>query len=88
MKTLYLMIHGQVQGVNYRHSMRREAQRLSVSGWVRNCNDGTVEAMVQGTAEALDALLRWARRGPERAQVERIDVRAAEGSYSGFAVLG
>lgn len=88
MKTLHLIIHGRVQGVFYRDSMRREAQGLSVSGWVRNRSDGTVEAVVQGEPGAVDALVRWAQRGPARAQVERVDSEAAEGSYSNFEVMG
>ena len=87
MKTLHLIIQGFVQGVYYRESMRREAQRLSVTGWVRNCDDGTVEAVVQGTPEAVEALLRWANRGPERARVERVHVRETDGSHTDFAVL-
>jgi acylphosphatase len=87
MKTLHLMIHGRVQGVFFRDSMRREAQWLSVSGWVRNRSDGTVEAMLHGTEEAVDALLRWAHRGPDRAQVDRVDVRPVEGSFSEFVIL-
>ena len=86
-KTLHLIIHGRVQGVYYRESMRREAQRLSVTGWVKNRDDGTVEAMLQGTAEAVDALLRWAKRGPEHARVARVHARAAEGSHADFVVL-
>lgn len=88
LKTLHLVIHGRVQGVFYRDSMRREAQSLSVSGWVRNRSDGTVEAVVQGEPGAVDALVRWAQRGPARAQVERVDSEPAEGSYSNFEVIG
>lgn len=88
LKTLHLVIQGRVQGVFYRDSMRREAQSLSVSGWVRNRSDGTVEAVVQGEPGAVDALVRWAQRGPERAQVERVDIDPAEGSYSSFEVTG
>jgi len=72
--------------VCYRDSMRREAQRMSVTGWVRNCDDGTVEAMVQGVAEAVDSLLRWAQRGPKHARVDRVDIRPGEGCFSGFAI--
>lgn len=85
-KTLQLVIRGRVQGVWYRDSMRREAQRLEVCGWVRNRGDGAVEAMVQGEAEAVDALLAWARRGPPLAQVERVEVAPGEGCYTGFTV--
>lgn len=86
--TLHLVIHGRVQGVWYRDSMRREAQRLNVTGWVRNRPDGTVEAMVQGGAGSVETLLRWARRGPQLAEVGRIDAEPGSGSYSGFEVRG
>lgn len=87
-KTLRLVIHGRVQGVYFRDSMRREAQNLSVAGWVRNRSDGAVEAAVQGEPADVDAIVRWARRGPERAQVERVEIEPHEGSYSNFEVIG
>jgi acylphosphatase len=87
MTTLHLVIHGRVQGVFFRDSMRREAQSLSIAGWVRNCSDGTVEAAVQGESAAVDAIVRWARRGPQRAQVERVDIAPAAGSYTAFEVI-
>ena len=87
-KTLRLVIHGRVQGVYFRDSMRREAQNLAVAGWVRNRSDGTVEAAVQGESAAVDAIVRWARRGPERAQVARIEIEPHDGSYSNFEVIG
>jgi acylphosphatase len=86
-KTLHLVIHGRVQGVFFRDSMRREAESLSVSGWVRNRSDGTVEAEVQGEPQAVDEMVRWVHHGPQRAQVERVDVRAVAGNYSGFEVI-
>jgi len=73
-----LVVHGHVQGVFYRESMRREAERLGVDGWVRNRSDGTVEAHVQGGAEAVEAIVAWARRGPEHARVERVESAAAD----------
>ncbi|HEU0233941.1 MAG TPA: acylphosphatase [Gallionella sp.] len=87
-KTLRLVIHGRVQGVFFRDSMRREAQNLVVSGWVRNLSDGTVEAAVQGEPAAVDAIVRWAHRGPQRAQVERVEIEPHDGSYSNFEVIG
>lgn len=74
--TRHLGIHGRVQGVFYRASMVQEARRLGVHGWVRNRSDGSVEAVVQGPAEAVQALVAWAGRGPERARVT--EVRASE----------
>jgi acylphosphatase len=82
--TRRLAIHGRVQGVWYRESMRREAGRLGVTGWVRNRPDGSVEAVVQGGAEAIEAITVWARRGPEHAAVERVDVFPAEGEFAAF----
>ena len=85
-KTLHLVMHGRVQGVWYRDSMRRKAEKLGVNGWCRNRSDGTVEAMVQGEAAAVDALLAWAHRGPELAQVSRVDVADGSGRFEDFAI--
>ncbi len=85
-KTLHLLIRGQVQGVFFRNSMQREAQDLAVRGWVRNCPDGAVEAMVQGEVDAVDAIVRWAQRGPTMAIVEGIDIEPGNGSYSTFEI--
>ncbi|MBI5006794.1 MAG: acylphosphatase [Nitrosomonadales bacterium] len=85
-KTLHLVIHGRVQGVYFRNSMQEEAELLGVSGWVRNLPDRTVEAMVQGEAGAVEAIVRWAQRGPMMASVERVEVAPGSGSYSGFEI--
>ena len=87
MKTLRLAIHGRVQGVCFRDSMRREAQKLGVVGWVRNRTDGSVEAAVQGEPAAVDAIVRWAHQGPEFAQVERVEIGPHEGSYTRFDII-
>ncbi len=74
---LHLMIIGRVQGVAYRASMQQAAERHGARGWVRNRADGAVEAVIVGTPEVIDAMLRWAGRGPPAARVERIDQRPA-----------
>lgn len=84
MITRRLLIHGRVQGVWYRESLRQEADRLGVTGWVRNLRDGTVEAVVQGEPERIAALLAWARGGPPAARVDRIDQEEAEGQFTQF----
>ena len=82
--TRRLAIRGRVQGVWFRESMRREAEALGVAGWVRNRPDGSVEAVVQGDPEAVEAIIRWARRGPEAARVSAVEVAEAEGEFRGF----
>ena len=68
------LIRGVVQGVGFRHAMKREAQRLGLSGWVRNRANGSVEAIASGDDDAIDALHHWARRGPASARVDEVEV--------------
>lgn len=72
-----LRIHGRVQGVGFRESMRREAVRLGLVGWVRNNRDGTVEAWVHGKQENVETLIAWTRQGPSFASVERVEISAS-----------
>ena len=77
MAARHLQISGRVQGVGFRYSMQREAARLGVNGWVRNRRDGSVEALAQGSDEAVAALVEWARRGPPGAHVTSLNVSEA-----------
>lgn len=77
-------IHGRVQGVGYRAALCAQAQRLGVRGWVRNRRDGTVEAVLAGTSDAVQRLLAWAERGPPAAVVDRIELQDTDGRFSGF----
>jgi acylphosphatase len=69
-----LVVRGMVQGVGFRWSMAREADRRDARGWVRNRDDGAVEAVVEGDEGTVDALVAWARRGPAGAAVTDVDV--------------
>ena len=70
------VVAGRVQGVWFRESCRREAERLGVTGWVRNRADGSVEIEAQGNRAAVDALVTWAHEGPRPAVVESVAVEA------------
>ncbi len=76
-KTVRLMIHGTVQNVFYRASAMSEAERRNLSGWIRNRHDGTVEAVVSGPEEDVDAFIGWTREGPPNARVVRVEIAAA-----------
>ena len=69
---------GRVQGVFLRDSTRREAQRRGVAGWVRNCADGSVEAVFEGPPDAVAALVDFTRAGPGHAEVSDLDVQPEE----------
>ena len=73
-----VVVHGRVQGVFFRDSTRRRAQAAGVAGWVANRPDGTVEAVLEGDADAVEALVRWLHDGPRGADVERVEVEDGE----------
>ena len=73
-----VVVHGRVQGVFFRDSTRRRAQAAGVAGWVANRPDGTVEAVLEGDADAVESLVRWLHDGPRGADVERVEVEDGE----------
>jgi acylphosphatase len=83
----HVRAHGRVQGVFFRDSVRREADRHGVAGWARNCSDGTVEAVFEGPENAVEAMVEACRRGPGHAEVSQLDVETEppEG-LSGFRI--
>jgi acylphosphatase len=70
-------IKGLVHGVSFRSSMARMAADFGVRGWVRNLPDGSVEAFLEGDERNVKRVLDWARSGPPRARVDRLDVETA-----------
>lgn len=82
-----VVVHGNVQGVFFRDSARGEARSRGVAGWVRNRDDGAVEAVFEGEPDAVEALVEFCRSGPSRADVERVDVEPEEPEgLAGFEV--
>jgi len=87
-RAVEVRVHGRVQGVLFRASTRIEAQRLGLTGWVRNRGDGTVQARLQGDPGAVEAMVAWCRGGPPGADVTRLDLEDAEadGTLSDFRI--
>ncbi len=82
-----IVVDGRVQGVYFRESTRREAAALGVAGWVRNLDDGRVEAVFEGSPEAVARAVAWSRQGPSSAVVTSLDEvpEKAEG-LTGFEI--
>lgn len=82
-----VLISGLVQGVAYRDSCRRMAERHGVTGWVRNLPDGSVEAVFEGPSEDVRRLVDWSRQGPRFAEVADVRVQTEEpAGISGFQI--
>jgi acylphosphatase len=73
-----VVVQGVVQGVGFRYSLRRVGESRGVAGWVRNHRDGTVEAVLEGAPDAVDAVVEWCRRGPRGAVIEEVVVQIEE----------
>jgi acylphosphatase len=72
------VVHGRVQGVFFRDTVRRAARQRGVAGWATNRQDGTVEVWLEGEPDAVDSMLRVLHDGPPRAEVGRVDVEDVE----------
>ncbi len=82
-----IVVHGHVQGVFFRETVRRRALAEGVFGWVRNNGDGTVEAVFEGDPPAVERLVAFSREGPRGARVDRIEAVAEEPEgLTGFSV--
>jgi acylphosphatase len=73
-RRVLVVVTGYVQGVGFRASCARQANALGVTGWVRNRWDGSVEALFEGPAEAVDAMVRWCHHGPPAADVTYVEI--------------
>jgi len=81
-------IEGLVQGVYFRYATQRKAQELGVNGWVRNIRDGSVECLLEGERDTVEALVRWLHHGPPGARVEHVTTHGEEykGDLKGFSI--
>lgn len=85
--TRQLRISGKVQGVGYRAGVEQQAAKLRLTGWVRNRLDGSVEAVVQGSPEKVDALIRWCHKGTFLARVSAVEVNEDAECAPSFATF-
>lgn len=84
----HVVVSGRVQGVFFRQATKREADSLSVKGWVRNLPDGKVEAVFEGEEDVVHMLVDFVKQGPPRAKVSHVDLawEAGTGEFRGFAI--
>jgi acylphosphatase len=82
-----VVVHGRVQGVFFRDSLRRLAEREGVSGWARNTSEGTLEAVFEGEPDDVERLVSFAKIGPPDAIVEAVNVSQEEPEgLTGFSI--
>lgn len=88
MPTKHLLIKGKVQGVFYRATAREVAEKLGLTGWVKNTEEGHVEAVVSGAEQPLQQFVEWCWQGPPRAVVTAVDIVHLPGDdFTGFRVI-
>jgi acylphosphatase len=88
MATNHLLIKGKVQGVFFRASAKKLADKLNITGWIRNTEDGNVEAMATGDMEQLQEFIKWCKQGPEKAKVEDVIVTPVkETLFKAFEII-
>ena len=82
-----VVVIGRVQGVGFRWAARRAAERIGVSGWVRNRDDGSVEAHVEGESSRVQAMRAWLEAGPDGSSVRGVEVAEADAEgLAGFEI--
>lgn len=75
---VHLFISGRVQGVFFRENSRRKAEKLEVNGWVKNLDDSRVEIILEGDEEEVKKIIRWTKKGPIFAKVDKVEIEEEE----------
>lgn len=78
MPTFHLLLKGKVQGVFYRATAKKMADKFNLSGWIKNTKEGHVESIVTGSNEQVQQFINWCKTGPEKANVEEVQVTPTE----------
>jgi len=88
MKALKVIIYGKVQGVGFRNFVFLHAKKLNIRGYVKNNPDRTVEAVFEGDEDNINKMIELCKRGPERARVDKIDIKDIEiNNYQDFKII-
>ena len=88
MPTIHLLIKGEVQGVFFRATAKKIADKLNVTGWIKNTENGDVEAIATGSQQQLEEFINWCKKGPEKSEVEDVIITSEkETSFSDFEVI-
>jgi len=90
LKAKHIVVHGRVQGVGFRYFVQNVGERLGLGGNVRNCDDGSVEIVVEGDLRSLAAFIKEIEKGPSMARITRVEIQdmSATGNYSSFQIEG
>jgi acylphosphatase len=85
---VHVLIFGRVQGVFFRAHTKDKADELGLDGWVKNRGDGGVEAVFVGPPDKVEAMIKWCRRGPPKAEVEKVEIsrKQVEKKLTGFEI--
>ena len=88
--SIHVYISGKVQGVGYRYSTVAQAQKLGLTGWVKNLYDGRVEALFEGNKDTIDQMLLWCKQGPSMSYVTNVETYKKEytGQFNDFSITG
>lgn len=85
---VHLLVSGLVQGVFFRANTQKKAQKLGLTGWVKNLSDGRVEIVSEGPEERLEKFIQWVKQGPRTARVRNLDTEWEEfkGEFDEFEI--
>lgn len=88
MPTVHLIVSGRVQGVFFRATAKDVADEIGITGWVKNAEDGNVEAMASGTNEQLQKFIDWCKKGPPKAIVTDVNIASVNDEvFEKFSVI-
>ena len=88
METVHLLIKGKVQGVFFRATAKKNAEKYKIKGWIRNTKDKNVEAMITGEPGMLEQFIEWCKKGPDEAKVEEVAIlKQPEKEFRNFEII-